>query len=84
MANVYIQWKGTDACLDFYCDCDPSEPAHLHGDFVYSVKCPQCGKIYTLPDMLTLTDVQAVPVKDRHWSANDKDAKVPENPHGRE
>ena len=33
--DTFIQWKGTDVCMDFHCKCG----AHLHidGMFVYKV-----------------------------------------------
>lgn len=44
--DTFIQWKGTDVCMDFHCKCG----AHLHidGDFVYHVKCAHCDRIYTM------------------------------------
>jgi hypothetical protein len=45
--HAYIQWKGTDVCMDFHCDCG----AHLHfdGDFAYAVKCPHCKTAWEMP-----------------------------------
>jgi hypothetical protein len=45
-AEVFIQWKGTDACLDFYCPCG----AHVHLDdsSAYSVRCEECNATYDL------------------------------------
>jgi hypothetical protein len=45
-ARMFIQWKGTDACLDFYCVCG----AHCHVDdmFAYYVKCPHCESVYEM------------------------------------
>ena len=42
--NGWIQWKGTDACIDLYCKC--GEQFHYDGDFMYHVKCPYCGQVY--------------------------------------
>lgn len=44
--NVFIQWKGTDVCFDFWCDC--GEQSHYDGYFAYSFKC-KCGAIYEMP-----------------------------------
>jgi hypothetical protein len=52
--SVYIQWKGTDACLDFHCEC--GNHGHIDADFVYGVRCSACGRTYTLPDTLTLAE----------------------------
>jgi hypothetical protein len=45
--EVFIQWKGTDACFDFACDCG----AHYHFDgfFAYFVKCGSCGQVWQMP-----------------------------------
>lgn len=45
-ATMFIQWKGTDVCMDFHCDC--GESYHVHGDFVYVLECPACGAKYEL------------------------------------
>jgi len=40
----FIQWKGTDVCMDFTCECGH----HNHYDdyFAYVVKCGGCGNLY--------------------------------------
>lgn len=45
-AHGWIQWKGTNVCMDFYCACG----AHLHIDdeFCYHVKCMHCGSVYMM------------------------------------
>ena len=42
----WIQWKGTDVCLDFHCACG----SHLHFDtyFLYAVRCLDCQRMYTV------------------------------------
>lgn len=32
-AHAFIQWKGTDVCMDFHCECG----VHMHfdGDFAF-------------------------------------------------
>lgn len=40
----WIQWKGTDVCMDVHCAC--GELTHIDVDFCYYVKCPVCGRIY--------------------------------------
>jgi hypothetical protein len=52
-ARIFVQWKGTDVCLDFDCVC--SYHAHFHGDFAYSLRCVQCGRIYEMPHTFELT-----------------------------
>lgn len=45
-AEMFIQWKGTDVCMDFYCPC--GHHMHIDADFVYFVKCGSCGSIYQM------------------------------------
>jgi len=45
-AEMFIQWKGTDVCLSFYCDC--GQNSHLDSDFAYYVQRPACGQIYEM------------------------------------
>lgn len=40
----WIQWKGTDVCMDIHCDC--GQMSHVDGDFCYYVKCPHCDKVW--------------------------------------
>ena len=45
--EVFIQWKGTDACFDFVCEC--GWDGHFDGDFAYVVKCGSCGQLWEMP-----------------------------------
>lgn len=40
----WIQWKGTDVCMDVWCEC--GELSHIDAEFLYYVKCPYCGSVY--------------------------------------
>lgn len=40
----WIQWKGTDVCMDIHCSCGCH--SHVDKDFTYYVKCPKCGRMY--------------------------------------
>jgi len=42
----WIQWKGTDVCIDLHCACGTL--GHVDGDFVYQVKCTDCGQHYAV------------------------------------
>ena len=52
--NIFLQWKGTDACLDFYCTCGAQ--GHFDGYFCHRIRCGKCGKVWTLPDLLPLRE----------------------------
>ena len=56
-AEMFIQWKGTDVCLDFYCPCGVH--GHYDGDFAYNVRCSACGSVFQLG-----TQVRAMRVPD--------------------
>lgn len=47
--KTFIQYKGTDLCMDFYCpDC--GEHSHFDGMFAYAVKCGACGAEFKMPE----------------------------------
>ncbi len=48
----WIQWKGTNVCMDLHCACG----AHLHADeeFFYSVRCGHCGVTYAVSPFVKL------------------------------
>lgn len=57
----WIQWKGTQACMDVHCKCG----AHMHIDagFAYYIECPYCNTVYSCdPNIhfVELTETQAV------------------------
>jgi len=45
--NAFIQWKGTDVCMDFWCEC--GEHSHIDAMFAYAVKCWSCGTVWEMP-----------------------------------
>ena len=54
---INLQWKGTDACYDFYCPCgwqgseDPTSDApnnHVDGFFAQEFQCGGCGRWWHL------------------------------------
>ena len=44
---AFIQWKGTNVCMDFQCDCGHSQ--HIDAMFCYTVTCPGCGAVWEMP-----------------------------------
>lgn len=40
----WIQWKGTDVCMDVRCKC--GRTGHVDADFAYHVKCSSCKTVY--------------------------------------
>ncbi len=51
----WIQWKGTDVCMDVYCEC--GYQGHIDDTFAYYVKCPVCGQYYELNGHIQLIPV---------------------------
>jgi hypothetical protein len=45
-ASLYIQFKGTDICMDFRCSCGLS--AHHDGYGAYVLRCTGCGSFYDM------------------------------------
>ena len=48
--HAFLQWKNTDACFDFYCECGAH--CHFDGFFGYFVQCPHCKTAWEMPCML--------------------------------
>lgn len=48
-ANVFVQWKGTEACLDFVCEC--GRQGHFDGFFAYTLRC-ECGAVWEMPSTI--------------------------------
>lgn len=44
--STFIQWKGTEVCMDLICVCE----RHLHVDagFAYAVRCPYCARVLVI------------------------------------
>lgn len=57
--HAWIQWKGTNACLDFYCDC--GEHTHFDGDFAYHLQCCKCGEVYFMNGHIEIIKLEEKP-----------------------
>lgn len=51
----FIQWKGTDVCMDLYCECGCHW--HIDADFAYFTRCPRCGASYKVMPFVYLCRV---------------------------
>jgi len=56
LPHGWIQWKGTDVCMDVHCSCGVL--AHIDGDFIYTIKCGGCGKVYCLSGYIEFIEIQ--------------------------
>lgn len=63
-AHGWIQWKGTDVCIDLHCEC--GHHGHVDADFFYFYECPACHKKYAVGQnvrLIPLTEDQATYVE---------------------
>lgn len=54
--SAFIQWKGTDVCMDCFCTC--GKGFHLHGEFAYAVKCPYCQQVFEMSSVLEMRKLE--------------------------
>jgi hypothetical protein len=52
--RTFIQWKGTDVCMDFYCDCGTDN--HYDAEFAYFVRCSGCRRVFRVGTEVTMTE----------------------------
>jgi hypothetical protein len=55
----WIQWQGTDVCMDIHCAC--GELSHIDEDFAFHVKCPYCGRVYFCNGHIELIELEVEP-----------------------
>lgn len=60
LPHGWIQWKGTDVCMDVYCKC--GKHFHIDDEFAYFVKCPVCKTIYHCNGHIELIEVIKDPI----------------------
>lgn len=63
-AHGWVQWKGTEVCIDLHCKC--GHHGHFDGGFFYFYQCPACGAKYAVGQvvrLIPLTDAQAEEVE---------------------
>src|SRR4051812_32382694 len=56
-AEGFIQWKGTDVCFDFRCEC--GYDGHFDGYFAYAIQCRRCKAVYEMPAHVYPRRIQA-------------------------
>ena len=55
----WVQWKGTNVCMDIYCKC--GHHSHIDAEFAYHVKCPKCLTIYACNGHIELIELEEEP-----------------------
>jgi len=58
MTDVFVQWKGTNVCLDFTCECGAE--GHFDGFFCHALRCPRCERVWKMPSTFDLTLVEDI------------------------
>jgi hypothetical protein len=71
-SEVFIQYKGTDICLDFWCECGAE--GHFDGFFCHSIRCPRCDTVWVLPHTIALEKFDP----EKHYEGEPERAKHPE------
>ena len=51
----WIQWKGTNVCMDVHCVCGAH--AHVDTDFCYFLRCDHCSRVYRVECNLPLHEL---------------------------
>lgn len=69
--SAFIQWKGTDLCMDFDCICGAN--CHFDGIFAYVVECPHCNRQYQMPSHIYPREVTGTRDPDAKMLEPDED-----------
>ena len=56
----WIQWKGTEVCMDVHCTCGAH--THIDAEFAYYVECGDCGALFAVGAYVKLVPVTAAEV----------------------
>jgi len=60
-AHGWIQWKGTNVCIDLHCPCGAHD--HIDAGFAYFYRCSGCGRGYALGQTIKLIPLTPEQVK---------------------
>lgn len=52
----WIQFKGTELCMDIHCKC--GHLGHIDGDFIHVVICPNCNTQYMLNGHIEFIEIK--------------------------
>ena len=50
--SCWIQWKGTNVCMDVRCRCGAE--GHIDNSFTYFYKCQSCGQLFAVGSVVRL------------------------------
>lgn len=63
-SHCWIQWKGTEVCMDFHCVC--GNHSHIDELGVYFIKCQSCGKVFMTNGHIELIEITEEKIKENH------------------
>lgn len=52
---VFIQWKGTEVCMDLRCPCGAHN--HIDAEFAYYVRCGRCDTVFEMGTSVSIKPV---------------------------
>jgi hypothetical protein len=65
-AKVFVQYKGTNICLDFTCgECGSG--GHFDGYFAYALECGVCNQVWVMPDTFAPMRLEDASSHSRNW-----------------
>lgn len=59
VSHCWIQWKGSEICMDVHCACGFF--GHFDGYDAYHIKCPKCSQVYECDGHITLHPIDFQP-----------------------
>ena len=60
-SSGWIQWKGTEICIDLHCICGSSY--HFDGEFFYFYRCKNCKRVYAVGQHIKLIELSEEEIK---------------------
>lgn len=58
-SHGWIQWKGTDACIDIHCKiCN--HMTHIDDSFTYYIQCPYCKTVFEANGFIELIPIDGI------------------------
>ena len=63
-ASGWIQWKGTDVCIDLKCVCGAG--AHMDAEFFYFYECGNCHRKYAVGQTVKLIELTPEQAENEH------------------
>lgn len=79
-AHGWIQWKGTNVCMDTHCIC--GYHGHVDKDFFYRYECPKCHRKYAVGQNIKLIEMTPQMVESENaepWGPHDYFSDTPDD-----